>query len=112
MNREKFDSFISKIYQKYWDSIPTTGNRTYYNEFGFIEKIKEDVEFSKEIDLKIEEYDLTYGQRYRYWFFNNFETGMEYTPEIKPNFDNNYYEPTPTKLIKVTHNKTTFEYYV
>jgi hypothetical protein len=39
---------------------------------------------------------LTYEERYHIWFKNNFETGMEYNPDIVPDFDNEYYVPTPT----------------
>ena len=40
--------------------------------------------------------DLTYKERYDIWFRNNFETGMEYCPDSYPDFDNEYYVPTPT----------------
>jgi hypothetical protein len=39
--------------------------------------------------------ELTYSERYRIWFTNNYETGMEYYEGIVPNFDDPYYEPTP-----------------
>ena len=42
------------------------------------------------------EVDLTYKERYDIWFRNNFETGMEYNPDSYPDFDNEYYVPTPT----------------
>jgi RNA ligase len=41
------------------------------------------------------ERELTYNERYKLWFNNNYETGMEYFEEIVPNFDDPYYEPTP-----------------
>lgn len=44
--------------------------------------------------------ELTYEERYKLWFSNNFETGMEYNPEIEPDFDNDYYEPTPKRKLK------------
>ena len=40
--------------------------------------------------------DLTYKERYDIWFRNNFETGMEYNPDSYPDFDDEYYVPTPT----------------
>ena len=61
--------------------------------------------------LKIEERELTYSERYKIWFTNNFETGMEYCEEIKPHFDNEYYEPTPNKIITITYNNKTVESY-
>ena len=44
--------------------------------------------------------ELTYEERYKLWFSNNFETGMEYNPEIEPDWDNDYYEPTPKRKLK------------
>ena len=40
--------------------------------------------------------ELTYKERYDIWFMNNFETGMEYNPDSYPDFDDEYYVPTPT----------------
>ena len=40
--------------------------------------------------------ELTYKEKYDIWFRNNYETGMEYNPEIVPDFDNEFYVPTPT----------------
>lgn len=48
--------------------------------------------------------ELTYEERYRIWFSNNYETGMEYnpvyTPPTEPDWDNDYYEPTPKRKLK------------
>jgi hypothetical protein len=44
--------------------------------------------------------ELTYIERYGLWFTINYETGMEYTPSIEPDFDNDYYEPTPKRKLK------------
>ena len=44
--------------------------------------------------------ELTYEERYKLWFGNNYETGMEYHPEIEPDWDNGYYEPTPKRKLK------------
>lgn len=44
--------------------------------------------------------ELTYKERYILWFGNNYETGMEYNSEIEPDFDNDYYEPTPKRKLK------------
>ena len=44
--------------------------------------------------------DLTYEERYRIWASNNYETGFEYNPLIVPDFDNQYYEPTPIRKLK------------
>ena len=82
-----------------------------YSKEEFINKCKTDTEFSQKWELKIEERDLTYSERYKLWFTNNFETGMEYHEEIEPDFDNNYYDATPTKVISLTYNNKTIETY-
>lgn len=77
----------------------------------FINKCKTDTEFSERWGLKIEERELTYSERYKIWFTNNFETGMEYYEGNVPDFSNEYYEPTPTKLITLTFNNEKIEIY-
>jgi hypothetical protein len=77
---------------------------THFTQENFINSVKNNSEFSERWGLKIEERELTYSERYKIWFTNNFETGMEYCEDVKPDFDNEYYEPTPTKLITVTYN--------
>lgn len=64
----------------------------------------------------IENRDLTLEERYKFWFVNNFQTGMEYyfDPQNLPDFDNPYWAPTPKKII-TTHDEngkkiTTYEY--
>jgi RNA ligase len=44
------------------------------------------------------ERELSLEERYNIWFNNNYETGMErfFDPNNLPNFDDSYYEPTPT----------------
>jgi thymidylate synthase len=43
--------------------------------------------------------ELTDEERYHIWFGNNYETGMErfFDPNNLPNFNDVYYEPTPTR---------------
>ncbi len=43
--------------------------------------------------------DLTDEERYNIWFDNNYETGMEryFDPNNLPNFDDDYYVPTPKR---------------
>jgi hypothetical protein len=53
------------------------------------------VEVAEIINLLIKDEELTYIERYKLWFSNNYETGMEYNPKIVPDFDNDYYVPTP-----------------
>jgi thymidylate synthase len=49
--------------------------------------------------------ELTYSERYKIWFNNNYETGMEYYEGNIPNFDDTYYEPTPIKAISLMWNQ-------
>ena len=48
---------------------------------------------------------LTYSERYRLWFHNNYETGMEYDESNIPDFDNDYYEKTPSRAISLMWNQ-------
>ena len=49
--------------------------------------------------------ELTYSERYKIWFNNNYETGMEYYEGNTPNFDDDYYEPTPARAISLMWNQ-------
>jgi thymidylate synthase len=49
--------------------------------------------------------ELTYSERYKIWFNNNYETGMEYYEGNVPNFDDTYYEATPTRAISLMWNQ-------
>jgi hypothetical protein len=79
----------------------------------FINRIKTDSEFAEKWGLQIGERELSDEMRYNIWFNNNYETGMEkyFDPNKLPDFDNEYYEPTPTKLIAITYNDKTIESY-
>jgi hypothetical protein len=44
--------------------------------------------------------ELTYIERYNIWIGKNYETGIEYNPQIVPDFENDYYEPTPKRKLK------------
>ena len=48
---------------------------------------------------------LKYEERYNLWFKNNYETGMEHNYKVKPNFDDDYYEPTPERSISLMWNQ-------
>jgi hypothetical protein len=104
-NFEWTDDFCKKNLKDYGDQWDV------FSKVEFINKCKTDKEFSERWGLKIEERELTYSERYKIWFTNNFETGMEYCEDVKPDFDNEYYEPTPTKLITVTYNDKTIKSY-
>ena len=51
--------------------------------------------------------ELSDKERYDIWFNNNYETGMEryFDPNNLPDFDNDYYEQTPTRAISLMWNQ-------
>jgi hypothetical protein len=73
------------------------------NKFEFIDKLLFDDDFYQKWGEDCCE-ELTYEERYKLWFSNNYETGMEYnpvyTPPTEPDWDNEYYEPTPKRKLK------------
>jgi len=83
------------------------------SEEEFINKCKTDNKFSEKWGLKIEEQTLSEERRYNIWFNNNYETGMErfFNPEQLPDYDNPYYQPTPTKEITISYNGETIKVY-
>jgi thymidylate synthase len=50
---------------------------------------------------------LSDKRRYNIWFNRNYETGMErfFDPNKLPDFDNPYYEPTPTRELSLMWNQ-------
>jgi hypothetical protein len=84
-----------------WDCIWENKGK-YYKIVGSVNHAEWD-----RVDVK--ERELTYKERYDIWFRNNYETGMEYCLEVVPDFDNEYYEETPTKLITITYKDKTIE---
>lgn len=67
----------------------------------FINKLLIDDDFYKEWGENCCE-ELTDEERYNIWFNNNYETGMEryFDPNNLPDYDNDYYEPTPKRKLK------------
>lgn len=114
MTNEQFLDEVYKNYNELFDSYYPPFSAPYPKRLTKEEvfnKCKDDPGFVEEYGLKIEERDLTYSERYKLWFTNNFETGMEYHEEIEPDFNNNYYDATPTKVISLTYNNKTIETY-
>ena len=77
----------------------------------FLDKIKNDYSFPQMWGIDTEFVSLSDEERYKVFFSLNYETGMEFNPELKPDYDNEYWEPTPTRKVKVTYNNRTFEFY-
>lgn len=70
-----------------------------YTKDEFINKLLFDDDFYQKWGENCCE-ELTYIERYNIWIGKNYETGIEYNPEIVPDFDNDYYEPTPKRKLK------------
>jgi len=49
--------------------------------------------------------ELSYKERYIIWFRKNYETGFEYNDNVVVDFDNSYFEPTPTRAISLMWNQ-------
>jgi thymidylate synthase len=49
--------------------------------------------------------ELSYSERYQYWFNKNYETGMEYNEDTVPDFENTYYDKTPTRALSLMWNQ-------
>jgi hypothetical protein len=95
---KKFDDIFQLSYDNFLFKtiIPLTKEE-------YLEKLKTDKDFSKEWKTKVIVRKATYKERYDYWFNNNYETGMERNYEIIPDFDNSYYDPTPTEIIEINY---------
>ena len=121
MNKEQIIEAVGQEYTKWFydNAIPSVSGKPILNGEGiltrgeFINKCKTNPEFSEKWGLKIEERELSLEERYHLWFNNNYETGMEryFHSNNIPNFDNQYYTPTPTKLITITYNNIKTEIY-
>jgi hypothetical protein len=89
---------IDKLFEKFMNT--SEGDPDYiWNEGQFIYMLLTDDNFYLEWGENCCE-ELTYKERYHHWFANNYETGMEYNPDIEPDWDNDYYEPTPERKLK------------
>ena len=49
--------------------------------------------------------ELTTKERYKIWFNNNYETGFEYNEFEEIDFENSYWEKTPTRAISLMWNQ-------
>ena len=107
-NNEQYNQIIDKAFSNYLNNY--SGNFEVDRE-EFIAASKRSPDFSQMWGLQFEERELTYSERYRYWFTHNYETGLEYDESNIPDFDNTYYDPTPTRLITVTYKDEKIESY-
>jgi hypothetical protein len=99
---------VDSLYEKYennWmkENPPFSGpyDDVCCNKWEFIDKLLFDDDFYQNWgeNCCIE---LTEEERYNLWFNNNYETGMEryFDPNNLPDYDNDYYEPTPKRKLK------------
>ena len=99
---DKVDSLYEK-YENNWmkENPPFSGpyNDECLTKDEFLKKLLIDDKFYQEWGEDCCE-ELTYIERYNIWIGNNYETGVEFIPEIVPDFDNDYYEPTPKRKLK------------
>ena len=49
--------------------------------------------------------ELSYSERYKIWFHNNYETGFEYNDNTHIDFDNPYWTKTPERAISLMWNQ-------
>jgi hypothetical protein len=112
MNKEQ-QELVDEAYKNFVNTIETNRpegyNRPIKSKEEFIFESKINAEFSNHWGLKIEEIILSTERRYHIWFNNNYQSGMERYFDVNniPEFDNPYYDPTPTKIITITYNNKT-----
>lgn len=100
----KYDTPLDVLFHKFLDvPDPDADPDLIWNKEQFINMLLTDDEFYQKWGEDCCE-ELTYEERYKIWFSNNYETGMEYnpvyTPPTEPDWDNEYYEPTPKRKLK------------
>lgn len=95
---------IDKLFEKFMNT--SEGDPDYiWNKGQFIYMLLTDDDFYQEWGENCCE-ELTDEERYNIWFNNNYETGMEryFDPNKLPDYENDYFEPTPKRKIKITKN--------
>jgi len=89
---------IDKLFEKFMNTSEGDPDLI-WNKEQFVDMLLTDDDFYQEWGEDCCE-ELTYTERYNIWIGNNYETGIEYNPEIIPDFENDYYEPTPKRKLK------------
>jgi len=119
--KNRYNEIIDEVYNKYdelFDSYYPAFSSPYPKRLTkeeLVQELKNNSDVLKEyqLEVNITERELTLEERYNKWFNNNYETGMEryFNPNNLPDFDNEYYYPTPTKQITLTYNNEIIQYY-
>lgn len=96
----KYDTPLDALFHKFLDTPdPDADPDIIWGKDQFVNMLLTDDDFYQKWGENCCE-ELTYEERYKYWFSHNYETGFEYTPTIEPDFDNDYFEPTPKRKLK------------
>jgi len=96
----KYDTPLDVLFHKFLDAPdPDADPDVIWGKNQFVNMLLTDDEFYQKWGENCCE-ELTYTERYNIWIGNNYETGIEYNPEIIPDFENDYYEPTPKRKLK------------
>lgn len=119
----RYTVYIDKAYRNYCNTYPDAEKTFQYEGSNievrrltheeFINNCQTDDDFANRFSCKIVIKELSLEERYHIWFTNNYETGMEryFDPNNIPNFDDAYYESTPTKLKTIIYKDKTIESY-
>ena len=125
MNKERYNQIIDEVYEIYInklnynekdchvDDLINKPNNTFvpYNQEEFINKCKTDPQLSEEWGLKIEERELSLEERHNIalpiW---KEKYGALAEMMVKTNIDNTRYK-IPTKLITITHQNESIQFY-
>ena len=130
MNKERYNQIVDEIYKNYVDKLSynendcfadediNKPNKTFipYNQEEFINKIKTDKEFSERFGLNIEERELAQRERVKLlqkaWKSNDISPEHEEVSTMWIEYKNLMEKYNiPTKLITVTYNNKTIEFY-
>lgn len=89
---------VDELFKKFLDNSEPDPD-VIWNRDQFVNMLLTDDEFHQKWGEECCE-ELTKEERYQIWFKNNYETGMEYNPSMIPDYDNEYYEPTPKRKLR------------
>ena len=96
----KYDTPLDVLFHKFLDTPdPDADPDVIWGKNQFVNMLLTDDDFYQKWGENCCE-ELTYEERYGLWFTINYETGMEYNTKIEPDWDNDYYDPTPKRKLK------------
>jgi hypothetical protein len=94
----KYDTPLDVLFNKFMETSEGDPDLI-WNKDQFVNMLLTDDDFYQKWGENCCE-ELNYIERYGLWFTINYETGMEYNTKIEPDWDNDYYEPTPKRKLK------------